>query len=157
MNSEMISPEYCLGCQVANGVLLPVGGFVYADELWTVNHILVPAPILGWLILQPRRHVEALHELTADEQRRMAQLMAYVDSTVRYILAPSKMYVCLFAESAQCPHIHFHVIPRTRDIEVRGPEIFDYRPQAYPSEEKILNFVHQAREHIKRLMGNERQ
>ena len=86
----MISPEYCLGCQVANGVLLPVGGFVYADELWTVNHILVPAPILGWLILQPRRHVEALHELTTDEQRRMAQLMAHVDSTVRYILAPSK-------------------------------------------------------------------
>ncbi len=146
MNSEMISPENCIGCQVANGMIIPIGGFVYADELWTVNHMLASPPILGWLILQPRRHIEALHEMTTDEQWRMAQLMAHVDSTVRHILAPSKVYVCLFAESAQCPHIHFHVIPRTTEMEVRGPEIFDYKPQTYPSEERILGFVHQARE-----------
>ena len=101
--------------------------------------------------------LEALYEMTVDEQRRMVQLMAHVDSMLRSILAPSKVYVCLFAESAQCPHIHFHIVPRAREIEVRGPEIFDYRPQGYPSEEKILNFVHQAREHLQRLMENERQ
>ncbi len=94
----MISQENCLGCQVASGMVIPTGGFVYAGELWTVNHMLTSAPILGWLILQPRRHVEALHEMTIDEQRQMAQLMAHVDSTLQSILAPSKVYVCLFAE-----------------------------------------------------------
>jgi diadenosine tetraphosphate (Ap4A) HIT family hydrolase len=152
----MVSPNYCIGCQVANGMLNPVGGFVYADELWIVNHMIGSAPILGWLILQPRRHVETLHEITTDEQRRMAQLMTYLDSTVRHILAPSKVYVCLFAESAQCPHIHFHVIPRATEIEIRGPEIFDYEPQIYPTEEEILSFVQQAREYLKQLMENGR-
>ncbi len=150
----MISQENCLGCQVASGM---ISDFVYADELWTVNHMLISPPILGWLILQPRRHIEALHEMTIDEQRRMVQLMAHVDSTLRSILAPSKVYVCLFAESAQCPHIHFHIIPRATEVEVRGPEIFNYKPKMYPSEEKILSFVHQAREHLKQLMENSGQ
>src|SRR5262245_249068 len=145
----MISQENCIGCQVASGMIVPPGDFVYADELWTINHILTSAPIVGWLILQPRRHIEALQEMTIDEQRQMAQLMAHVDSTIRYILAPTKVYVCLFAESPQCPHIHFHIVPRTAEVEVRGPEIFHYEPQTYPSQEKILSFVHQAREHLK--------
>jgi len=152
----MISQNDCFGCQVVNDVIPPIGGFVYADELWIVNHMLTAAPILGWLILQPKRHVEGLHELTVDEQRRMAQLMAYVDSILRHLLAPSKVYVCLFAESPQCPHIHFHFIPRAAEIEARGPKIFDYEPQVYPTEDEIKNFVSQAREHIQRLMGNEK-
>ena len=151
----MVSQEECIGCQVANGMIIPVGGLVYADELWIVNHFTTAAPILGWLILQPRRHIEALHEMTAEEQLQMAQLMAYVDSAIRSILAPSKVYVCLFAESAQCPHIHFHIIPRGTEIEVRGPEIFSYEPQTYPTEEEIFSFVSQAREYLKQLIGNE--
>lgn len=150
----MISQENCIGCQVANGVIVSTGGLIYSDELWTVNYTLMPAPVLGWLILQPMRHIEALHEMTVVEQQRMAQLMGHLDSTIRYILAPSKVYVCLFAESIQCPHIHFHIIPRAPEIEARGPQIFQYEPQIYPSEEEILNFVHQAREHLKQLMIN---
>ena len=157
MNSKMISLEDCFGCQVASGLVLPVGGFVYGDELWTVNHLIAPAPILGWLVLQSRRHIEALREMTADEQRQMAQLMSYVDSTIRSILAPSKVYVCLFAESVQCPHLHFHFIPRATEIKARGPEIFNFEPKTYPTEDEILSFVSQARECIKRLMRNEQQ
>lgn len=44
----MISPENCLGCQVARSIAIPESEFVYADEFWTVNHILTPAPLLGW-------------------------------------------------------------------------------------------------------------
>ena len=151
----MITPEECLGCSVANGTICSVDDFVYADELWTVNHMLVPAPILGWLVLQPRRHIEALHEMTHDEQLRMVQLMSYIDSTIRHMLTPSKVYVCLFAESALCPHIHFHIIPRTVEMEARGPEIFNYEPEIYPTEEEILSFVQQAKVYLKLLMENE--
>ena len=148
----MVSQAECIGCQVANGVITPVGGLVYEDELWVVNHLMTASPILGWLILQPKRHIEGLHEMTFDEQQRMAQLLTQVDSVVRAILAPSKIYVCLFAESAQCPHIHFHIIPRSAQMEVRGPEIFNYQPQIYPEETEISSFVSQAREHFKQLM-----
>lgn len=150
----MISPENCLGCQVARGIAIPESDFVYADEFWTVNHMLAPAPLLGWLILQPRRHIEALHEMSSDEQLRMAQLMTYLDSMLRSLITPSKVYVCLFAEAAHCPHIHFHIIPRAPEIEARGPEIFLYKPETYPSEEDIANFVRLAQAHLKSLIEN---
>ena len=137
---------------VAIGEVVPPGGFVYVDELWTVNHMLPPAPILGWLILQPRRHVEALYEMTVSEQQRMAQLMVCLDQLLRGLLAPDKVYVCLFAEAANCPHVHFHIIPRAAEIEARGAEIFNYAPPTYPLEEEILEFVHRAREYLSQLM-----
>jgi len=148
----MIAPRDCLSCQVASGTVAPVGGFVYADELWTVNHMLPPAPILGWLILQPRRHIEALHEMTVREQQRMVQLMVLLDQLLRELLAPDKVYVCLFAEATDCPHVHFHIIPRAAEIEARGSEIFNYTPQTYPLEGEILDFVHGAREYLDQLM-----
>ena len=42
--------------------------------------------------------------------------------------APEKVYSLLLAESADCPHIHFHIIPRlsAHPREFRGPRIFGF-------------------------------
>jgi diadenosine tetraphosphate (Ap4A) HIT family hydrolase len=151
----MIHPKDCLGCQVSNGDKVPFGGFIHADDLWTVNHVLPPATILGWLVLQPRRHIEALHEMSLNEEQRMSQLMVSLDQVLRDILSPKKVYTCLFAESEYCPHIHFHIIPRSGDINLLGPEIFNYKPQSYPSDESILEFINLAKLHLSDLMKSD--
>lgn len=48
------------------------------------------------------------------------------------ILEPAKIYVCMYAESAAFPHIHFHLIPRGPEIppERRGPDVFLYLSEA---------------------------
>lgn len=148
----VIKLQECLGCQVANGVKVPLGGFLYEDDLWTVNHTLPPASILGWLVLQPKRHIEALNELTFQEQQKMSQLMINLDKTLHILLSPKKVYICMFAESQQCPHIHFHIIPRIQEIEALGPKIFDYQPQFPLLEEDILQFIVQAKSCIEQLM-----
>jgi diadenosine tetraphosphate (Ap4A) HIT family hydrolase len=40
----------------------------------------------------------------------------------------AKTYVVQFAEQAEHPHVHFHVIPRLADqpAERRGPGVFGY-------------------------------
>jgi diadenosine tetraphosphate (Ap4A) HIT family hydrolase len=47
-------------------------------------------------------------------------------------VSPEKVYVALFAESADCPHIHFHLIPRAPDhpVELRGPHVFALMKEA---------------------------
>jgi diadenosine tetraphosphate (Ap4A) HIT family hydrolase len=145
----MISPQDCLGCQVAQGIVVPEDSFVYADDLWTVNHRLTPAPIVGWLILQPRRHIEELHLLTSAEQGRMTWLLLKLDELLRELLAPAKVYVNLYAESLDCPHVHFHIIPRAQELTVRGPKIFGYEPEVYPSATEIDGFVQHAQTYLR--------
>ncbi|NER23982.1 MAG: hypothetical protein F6J96_25410 [Symploca sp. SIO1C2] len=141
----MISPQDCLGCQISSGILTPFGGFIYASDLWTVNHVLPPARILGWMVLQPRRHVEAIHELNHSEQVEMAKLISNLDQVLYKLVSPQKVYACMFAESEDCPHIHFHIVPRTSDINAIGPAIFGYKPEVFPSESEILDFIDKAK------------
>lgn len=148
----MTQSKDCLGCQVSSGEKVPFGGFIYADNLWTVNHVLPPAAILGWLVLQPRRHIEALHDMNFSEQQRMSQLMVSLDQMLRDILSPLKVYVCLFTESESCPHIHFHIIPRSEEITALGPEIFSYKPETYPADDSILHFIDSAKSRLHALI-----
>lgn len=132
----------CLACDIAQGVRQPPGGFIYESALWTVNHVISDVPWRGWLVLQPRRHVERLHELTPEEMLEYAQVLTRLDHVLREQLDAAKVYICLFAESADCPHVHFHVIPRYAAMTQRGPEIFEMekeeRPAASPEEVVIL-------------------
>lgn len=123
-----ISLEQCIACRANRGKLTAPGGVIYRDELWVLEHILEPIPMAGWLVLKPIRHVESIAELTAEESASLGPLLQWVTAAMTGVLAPAKIYVCMFAESLDCPHIHFHLIPRTPDVpgNRRGPNIFRY-------------------------------
>lgn len=86
----------------------------------------------GWLVLKPRRHVEAAADLTDAEVGALGMLIKRATKAMSAELAPAKIYICLFAESADFPHIHFHLIPRFADTppERRGPDVFAYLSDA---------------------------
>ncbi|MEU9135175.1 hypothetical protein AB0D33_04235 [Streptomyces sp. NPDC048404] len=57
----------CFACnQEAEFVGLPPRERVTYDQHWRVAHALNTA-LPGWLVLLPRRHVAAVHDLTDDE------------------------------------------------------------------------------------------
>jgi len=122
----------CLACDIATGRIVPSGGFITETDNWTVNHIVGENVWPGWLVLQPRRHVEALYLLSLAESRELPVLLRRLDSAVRTALKAQKMYVCLFAESADCQHIHFHLIAQYPTAPARGPGIFAVNPDEYP-------------------------
>ena len=45
---------------------------------------------------------------------------------MRAVLGCSKTYVALFAEAEGFEHVHFHVVPRSLDLDpgLRGPRVF---------------------------------
>jgi diadenosine tetraphosphate (Ap4A) HIT family hydrolase len=82
----------------------------------------------GWLVLVIRRHIEAIAEMTEDEAVELGILIRRVSVALKEITGCVKTYVIQFAEMAEHPHVHFHIVPRMADQpeERRSTKIFGY-------------------------------
>ena len=89
----------------------PLWDSIYRGNNWDVVHA-YNTSYLGWLVLVLRRHAEAIDELRADEAEELGTLLRRVSLALKQQLGCSKTYVMQFAESADHPHVHFHVVAR---------------------------------------------
>jgi diadenosine tetraphosphate (Ap4A) HIT family hydrolase len=82
----------------------------------------------GWLLVVPRRHVEQVAELSADEAAALGPLLRETAASLQAETGAAKTYVACFAEVV--PHLHFHVIARGADAPdaTRGPGAFVAAP-----------------------------
>jgi diadenosine tetraphosphate (Ap4A) HIT family hydrolase len=116
----------CLSCLSVRGERrISPGPFIAEERLWVVDHA-YPAALPGWLVIVPRRHVEALHELTAEECAELAELQRKTALVLRAELGCQKEYMACFAEGAGFAHVHIHMVPRPADLPaaLRGPDVF---------------------------------
>jgi diadenosine tetraphosphate (Ap4A) HIT family hydrolase len=119
--------DECGICKANRGEPPAPGGVIYDDGVWRVDHYFPPIPLLGWLLVKPRRHVTTIADLNADEAARIGPLLQRVAASLTAELASTKVYVANFAEGGEAfAHIHFHVMPRsaTHPAEFRGPRVF---------------------------------
>jgi diadenosine tetraphosphate (Ap4A) HIT family hydrolase len=116
---------------------------VHEDEHWHVDHAISPPFAPGWLIVKPKRHVESVGELTADEAQRLGPLLQRVCAAVERALGAERVYVCSFGEEVR--HVHFHVVPRTAEMPPNGPlllpELFSEERPWGCSDEKAAEAV----------------
>lgn len=96
---------------------------IYRGKYWDVAHA-YNSSYLGWLVLVLRRHAEAIAELSADEAQELGGLLRRVSLALTRELGCKKTYVMQFAESAEHPHVHFHVVARMHE---QAPEDRAYR------------------------------
>ncbi len=118
----------------------PLWDRIYQTPLWDVAHAFDTA-LPGWLVLVARRHIESLDELTEPEAVELGRLIRNVTHALKEATGCLKTYVIQFAESADHPHVHFHIIPRMADQPDcrRGPFIFGYL--GVPEEERVSQDV----------------
>ena len=111
----MTSAE-CRSC-LSNGgeCRISPGPPIYLSDFWQVEHA-YPTRLSGWLVIVLRRHVEALHEVTAAEFRDFGLVLERTVRVLHEVLSCEKEYVACFAELEHFKHIHFHVIPRAADL-----------------------------------------
>ncbi len=116
--------ENCIGCEIVSGKVIPPGGFLHEDPHWIVNHVIGdPHPLLlGMFILQPKRHVEHVHELTLDEMIASAPLIRNLCLAVYNVIQPQKIYVCSFGDGLK--HVHFIILPRREAMPANGRLVF---------------------------------
>ncbi|MFG2477693.1 HIT family protein [Streptomyces fagopyri] len=105
---------------------LPPRECVTHDHLWRVAHAL-DTTVGGWLVLLPRRHVEAVHDLTDAEASALGLWQVRLSQALRRVTGCVKTYVVQFAEAEGFAHVHFHIVPRMADLrpEHRGPRVFE--------------------------------
>jgi diadenosine tetraphosphate (Ap4A) HIT family hydrolase len=119
------SDGLCVICALNASPDLPPRERVYVGARWRVAHAFGTS-LPGWLVVLPRRHVIALDELTAEEAADLGPLLRALTAALREVLGCSKTYVALFAEAEGFAHIHFHVVPRSPDLDqsLRGRRVF---------------------------------
>ncbi len=98
---------------------------IVATSRFVVAHAF-NANLEGWLVVVPRRHVLSLDEFDDTEASELGPLMRGVTAALRATTGCEKTYVLLLAESEGFQHVHFHVVPRSRDLPdaYRGARIF---------------------------------
>lgn len=116
----------CLACKSISGEKrISPGPIIYKGKYWVVDHA-YPTKLLGWLVIVLKGHKEALHELTKEEFR---ELFILQEKTVKFLfkeLHSEKEYIACFSERKLFKHLHFHIIPKPRDLpdKINGHKIF---------------------------------
>ena len=109
----MRHPSYDAACDVchANAGEEPShGGVIFANDLWFVRHSPLPAPLAGWMMLHPQRHVQGPAHFTDEEAANFGPLLRHLTHTLERVTGALRIYVVAFGESV--PHMHAHLAPR---------------------------------------------
>ena len=101
----------CLVCKTLVDGRGTLGGVIYEDDYWLIDHALPPVFVLGKLIIKLKRHCENLGELTTDEAHVLGTLIRRVTQAVQMATGAEKVHVASYGEGV--PHVHFLVTPRT--------------------------------------------
>jgi diadenosine tetraphosphate (Ap4A) HIT family hydrolase len=114
----------------------PLWDCIHRTQYWDVVHSYNTA-LPGWLVLVLRRHSEAIDALTDAEAAELGILLQRTSLALKEVTGCVKTYVMQFAEMAEHPHVHFHVVPRMADLpeERRSTKIFGYLE--VPDEDRV--------------------
>lgn len=130
----------------------PLWDSIHRTAHWDVVHSYNTA-LPGWLVVVARRHLEAIDELADEEAAELGVLLRRTSLALKAITGCLKTYVIQFAEAAEHPHVHFHVIPRMADqpAERRSLGIFGYL--GVPADERVSeaqmnDIARQVRRHL---------
>ncbi|MDA1263232.1 MAG: diadenosine tetraphosphate hydrolase [Planctomycetota bacterium] len=82
----------------------------WESDRWILRHHPAPAPLVGWFLLDTRRHVASAADFDALEEAEFAQILGSAMRAIRSVIAVPRVYIILFGEGAQ--HVHAHLIPR---------------------------------------------
>jgi diadenosine tetraphosphate (Ap4A) HIT family hydrolase len=122
--------ENCKTCELIarrDAGLAPPWDRIYRTAGWDVAHA-HRSGLPGWLVIVALRHIAAIDELTAAEALELGPLIRLTSVALKQAVGCAKTYVMQFAEHADHPHVHFHVVPRMPDqpADRRSALVFKY-------------------------------
>lgn len=83
---------------------------LYCGGPWLLRHHPHPSPLVGWLLLDARRHVPGPAAFDGAEAAEFGPMLRRCCALVKELAGCDRVYVIAFGEGAR--HFHLHLIPR---------------------------------------------
>jgi diadenosine tetraphosphate (Ap4A) HIT family hydrolase len=107
-------PDSCLVCRKHVGEITIPDGAVYEDNLVYAGHAAIPkghtTAYLGSLMVEPKRHISGLADLTEEEAKNVGLLIAHLSRALK--TSEGAEHVYMFVLGHAVPHLHIWVVPR---------------------------------------------
>ncbi|MET0494996.1 MAG: HIT family protein [Actinoplanes sp.] len=128
----------CLFCAIVAGT---VPAFKVIDSPEGVGFLDIRPVFKGHVLVVPRPHIPELTELPADLLPGFFALVQRVATAVPSALGAKGTFVAMNnVVSQSVPHLHAHVVPRTKGDGLRG---FFWPRQKYDSDEETQSYADQ--------------
>ncbi|WP_413378269.1 HIT family protein [Alkalihalobacillus sp. 1P02AB] len=100
---------------------------LYQDAHWVLTHGPVQSQLLGYVYLEPKRHVENWFEFTDGELRELGPLIKKIEMAIQSLIPIERLYSVTISEAVR--HIHLHLIPRYEGISLKGLSLIEQATQ----------------------------
>lgn len=140
--------ESCVFCQIVNGVL--PGYIVLEDEVSMA--FLDKRPLFhGHVLLVPREHYETLADLPPELVEPLFANAQILSRAMQTVLGSQGSFVAMNnIVSQSVPHLHIHVVPRTKMDGLRG----FFWPRTTYTDEEIVAVAERLRTGIDEMRAN---
>ena len=148
----------CLGCAIQKGEVKSLGGSILESEYFRAQQD-YEIPIVGFIILASKRHIQSVDEFTKNEQQDFIKSLCRLRLALRKVLGIKVAY--LIQEEDTSDHFHVWVFPRYEWMtKMFGQKIQSVKPIMEYARENLktagnLKKVKTASEKLKHFLRDE--
>ncbi|HEX6311011.1 MAG TPA: HIT family protein [Acidimicrobiia bacterium] len=150
--------EGCFVCEKHRQGEAAQGGVLYEDELVYAGHAHAHAPAgstayRGHLVVEPKRHVVGLGDLTDDEAAAVGRLVNRLGRALKDVAGADHVYA--FVLGGGVPHLHVHLAPRYPNTprEYQGARIAEWPDAPRIDRDEMREMVSRLREYLRSGTG----
>ncbi|WP_172860111.1 HIT family protein [Niallia circulans] len=110
---------------------------IYENESLVVSHGPLESQILGYIYIEPKRHVENWYELSDLEMNEMGKILRIISRVLKEELNADRVYTVTISEVIR--HLHIHIIPRISGKELKGVSLIEKATKSMKSEKNITS------------------
>jgi len=105
--------EDCAICELHSDVVRLSEVEIWRNPLWLLRHHPGPSPLLGWCLLDARRHIAGPIDFVDEEAREWGNVVQKASRLIQHLTGCDRVYAIAFGEGAR--HLHLHLIPRFQE------------------------------------------
>jgi histidine triad (HIT) family protein len=146
--------ESCFICDKHKGNIETAGITIFEDQYVYVGHIDRNGKpnYLGHIMIDLKRHVPTLAEMTMDEAKAFGVMMARVSQALKEVVKAEHVYALVSGNSV--PHLHLHLVARYPNTpqDYWGPnDVYDWEQAPMGDNQQVIELC----EKLKAYLDNE--
>jgi len=147
----VISLEDCFICNKHAGNIEAAGVMIYEDKYVYVGHIDSNGQpnYLGHIMIDLKRHVPTLAEMTVEEAQAFGIIMARVSKALKESENAEHIYALVSGNSV--PHLHLHLVARYANTpkECWGPmEVYNWKEAPMGDNNEVIDLCNRLKTHL---------